>query len=69
MQSFHDDFLKPEPDTPILAGYQSFHNYIRPHMGLEGKTPSEVAGIQVEENNEWVTLIQNASKQYKIGNS
>lgn len=26
-------------DTPILTGYQIFHNYIRPHKGLEGKAP------------------------------
>jgi transposase-like protein len=25
--------------TPILKGYQIFHNYMRPHMALEGKTP------------------------------
>jgi hypothetical protein len=49
-------------DTPILKGYEIFHNYIRPHMSLEGKTPSEVAGIKVEGNNKWMTLIQNASR-------
>jgi len=27
-------------DTPILRGYQLFHNYIRGHEALEGKTPS-----------------------------
>ena len=52
-----------KPDTPILTGYQLFHNYIRPHMGLEGKTPSEVAGIKIEGDNKWITLIQNASKK------
>lgn len=50
-------------DTPILTGYQLFHNYIRPHMGLEGKTPSEVAGIKVEGDNKWMTLIQNATRE------
>lgn len=50
-------------DTPILTGYQLFHNYIRPHMGLDGKTPSEVAGIKVEGDNKWITLIQNASRK------
>jgi len=49
-------------NTPILTGYQLFHNYIRSHMSLEGKTPSEVAGIKVEGENKWITLIQNASK-------
>jgi len=32
-------------------------------MSLEGKTPSEVAGIKVEGDNKWITLIQNASKK------
>ncbi len=32
-------------------------------MGLDGKTPSEKAGIKIEGNNKWVTLIQNASKK------
>ena len=26
------------PDTPILSGYQIFHNFIRPHEALQGKT-------------------------------
>lgn len=49
-------------DSPILTGLQIFHNYVRPHMGLNGKTPSELAGIEVEGENKWVTLIQNASE-------
>ena len=50
-------------DTPILMGYQIFHNYIRGHEGLEGKTPAEACGIKVEGTNKWLTLIQNASKK------
>jgi hypothetical protein len=49
-------------DTPILTGYQLFHNYIRPHMALNGKTPADLAGIKVEGENKWMTIIQNASK-------
>jgi putative transposase len=52
-----------KPDTPILAGMQIFHNYIRPHMALDGKTPSEAAGISVKGENKWLTLIQNASRK------
>jgi hypothetical protein len=48
-------------DTPILKGMQIYHNYVRPHMALNGKTPSEAAGIKVEGENKWLTLIQNAS--------
>jgi transposase-like protein len=50
-------------DTPILSGYQIYHNYVRPHEGLEGKTPAEAAGIDVRGQNKWVTIIQNASKK------
>jgi len=49
--------------TPILTGYQIFHNYIRPHEALDGKTPSEACGIKIEGKNKWLTLIQNASKK------
>jgi len=38
------------------------HNYVRPHMDLEGKTIAEACGIAVQGNNKWLTLIQNASK-------
>ncbi len=49
-------------DTPILKGYQIFHNYIRPHGGLKGKTPAEACGIEIEGENKWITIIQNASQ-------
>jgi putative transposase len=39
-----------------------FHNYVRPHEGLAGKTPAEASGIKVEGENKWITLIQNATK-------
>jgi len=48
------------PETPILRGYQIFHNYVRPHESLAGKTPAEACGIKVEGENKWITLIQNA---------
>jgi hypothetical protein len=53
-------------DTPILTGMQIFHNYVRPHDALDGRTPSEAAGIKVEGENKWLTLIQNARKS-KLG--
>lgn len=48
-------------DTPILKGYQIFHNYLRPHLGLKGQTPSEACGFTIEGDNKWKTLIENAS--------
>jgi transposase InsO family protein len=55
--------LKRE-DSTILDGYQIFHNHVRPHMGLGGKTPAEACGIKVEGQDKWMTLIQNASRKH-----
>ena len=52
-------------DTPILQGMQIFHNYIRPHEGLDGATPAEACGIEIKGDNKWITLIQNASQKAK----
>jgi len=51
--------LKNE-DTPIISGYQIYHNYVRPHEALDGQTPAEACGIQIKGENKWITLIQNA---------
>jgi transposase-like protein len=48
-------------DSPLLTGYQIYHNYVRPHMALDGATPAEVAGIKVKGENKWLVLIQHAS--------
>lgn len=50
-------------DSVMFDGYQMYHNYLRPHMGLEGKTPAEKCGIQIKGDNKWLTVIQNASKK------
>jgi transposase InsO family protein len=50
-------------DSPILDGYQIFHNHVRPHMALDQKTPGQMAGIEVRGENKWLTLIQNASRK------
>jgi hypothetical protein len=42
-------------DTAILTGDQLFHNYLRPHEALDGKTPTEACGIQIEGQNKWKT--------------
>lgn len=50
-------------DSPVISGYQIYHNYIRPHMALDGMTPADKVGITVKGENKWITLIQNASRQ------
>ena len=50
--------------TPILNGLKIYFKYIREHQGLqETKTPAEKCGIQIEEENKWLTIIQNASRE------
>ena len=50
-------------DSVIIDGYQLYHNYVRPHMALDGKTPADKAGIIINGENKWKTIIQNASKK------
>ncbi len=49
MERLNDEFrdrakvvrgIKKE-DTVIIDGYQIYHNYVRPPMRLDGKTPAE----------------------------
>jgi len=48
--------------TPILAGYQIHHNFIRENQGIANLTPAEKCGIRIEGENKWMTLIQNTMK-------
>jgi putative transposase len=52
--------------TPILPGYQPFHNYIRPHMALKGKIPAEKCGIEILGESKWKTLIENAKRSNNV---
>jgi len=49
-------------DSIIFDGSQIYHNYVRPHMRLDSKTPAEACGIHVNGQDKWKTLIQNASQ-------
>ena len=54
--------LKRE-DSAILTGLQLYHNYVRGHLGLPGHTtPAEAAGIRVQGDNKFPTIIQAAAK-------
>ena len=48
--------------TTSLKDYKIYHNYIRGHEGLDGKTPAEACGIKIEGKNKWKSIIENASR-------
>lgn len=53
-------------DTPVVEGHRLFYNFIKPHESLDGKTPSEQAGITIEGDNKWLTLMKTAIWHQKI---
>lgn len=57
--------LKKE-DSKIIDGLRIYYNYIRPHMGLNGKTPAEEAGLMELNGNRWLELIKQAIKENGI---
>ena len=48
--------------SPFVRGHKLYYNFIKPHESLYGKTPAEVAGITIEGNNKWLTLVRAAIK-------
>jgi len=52
-----------DTDTVFLDGQRLYYNHIRPHQGLNGKTPAEVAGLDLAlDKNKWESLIKKASQ-------
>ena len=45
-------------ETPIVEGHRLYYNFIKPHIALDGKTPSEKAGITIDGSNKWVSLMK-----------
>lgn len=42
----------------FVAGMQTYYNYIRPHQGIGGLTPAQMAGIPLDlTGNRWMTMI------------
>jgi transposase-like protein len=52
--------------TPIVEGHRLYYNFIKPHETLDGRTPSEEAGIIVEGKEKWLTLMHKAVQYQKI---
>jgi len=69
IERFHNSFRERDKtirgfkkeDTPIISGFRTYYNFIRPHMTLNGHTPSEVAGINFgifQDDNRWMELLK-----------
>ncbi len=52
-------FKRSETALLILRGFLVNYNYFRPHMGLKGETPAEVAGVQRPFEN-WLDVVRKA---------
>ena len=48
-------------ESAHVMSYVVYYNFVRPHMGLDGATPANAAGIIVEGAVIWRTLIENAA--------
>jgi hypothetical protein len=54
-------------DTATLDGQRVYYDYIRPHKALDGKTPAEAAGIELElDENRWESLIKRSACTKRI---
>lgn len=47
--------------SPMLVGFTVNYNFVRPHTGLKGKTPAEAAGVVINGDDPWRTIIGNAA--------
>lgn len=51
--------------SQIAEGQRIHYNFVKPHMGLDGKTPADASGIKLEgDNNRWMTLLRNARTRH-----
>jgi len=71
MERYHGTFKErnkvmrgmKKTNTVILDGQRVYYNHIRPHQALNGKTPAQAAGLELDlGTNKWKSLIQNASR-------
>ena len=49
-----------DPTVPRFPRDSIFYSFVTPWMALEGQTPAEAAGLQIDSRNKWLALIQNA---------
>jgi transposase-like protein len=69
MERYHSTFKErskvmraiKKPDSAFIDGQRIYYDYIRPHQGLDGKTPAQAAGLDLElDKNKCESLIRRA---------
>jgi len=58
-----------ENGEELLKGWFAHYNFVRPHQGLNGMTPAEAAGIDLNLNDGWGDLIEQATKYQTTNNN
>jgi hypothetical protein len=46
--------------APLAEGARIHYNFVKPHQALEGQTPAQRAGLVVEGENKWLSLMRGA---------
>ena len=55
--------LKKLDENSIIDGFRIYYNFIRPHQALNGLTPAEMAGLNLNlKGNRWLSLIKRSVK-------
>jgi len=50
-------------DSPFIEGQRIYYDYLRPHSALDGKTPAQAAGIELDpKGNKWEAIIKKATE-------
>jgi transposase-like protein len=50
-------------NSPVIDGFRTYYNFIRPHQALNGQTPSQVADINLgisQNDNRWLELLKHS---------
>jgi transposase-like protein len=70
MERYHGTFKErnktmraiKKPNSAFIEGQRIYYNHIRPHQGLNGKTPAQAAGLELDlGTNKWESLIKRAT--------
>jgi transposase-like protein len=62
MRGLHSD----KSAAVFNQGFKAYYNFVRPNQALKGKTPAEVAGIDLKlGGNKWLGLVKKATENGK----